>query len=159
MNRRTALKQFFVLAGGIWIASSCDFSAEAPSIALKQIKLTKADEELLAELLETIIPKTDSPGAKDLKLHLFVMKMVDDCESPENQEAFLKGLKAVPKPQNNPQTELMSYLEGLPKDDVFLRILKRRGIQGYKNSEYVMKNKLIYELVPGRYDGAFKIKA
>jgi hypothetical protein len=48
-------------------------------------------------------------------------------------------------------------LKALPQDDVFFNILKRRTIQGYKNSEYVMKNKLVYELVPGRYNGAFKI--
>lgn len=39
----------------------------------------------------------------------------------------------------------------------FFKILKRRTVQGYLNSEYVMKNKLIYELVPGRYDGAVKV--
>lgn len=159
MNRRTALKQFALLAGGMWISSSCDFRAEAPSIQLNQVKLNKSDEDLLAELVEALIPKTDSPGAKELNLHLFVMKMLDDCTSSEDQEAFLAGLKQAEKYKGKSADEIRAYLKSLPKDDVFFNILKSRCIQGYKNSEYVMKNKLIYELVPGRYNGALKIKA
>jgi len=37
--------------------------------------------------------------------------------------------------------------------------VKRRVIQGYLNSEYIMKNKLKYELIPGRYLGAVKLEA
>ena len=159
MDRRTALKQMFIIAGGMMIATSCDFSSQAPSIQLKHVKLDADDELLLSELVETIIPQTDTPGAKELKLHLFVMKMLDDCTSPEDQDKFLKGLKAAEKVKGKPRKEQLSYLKGLPAEDVFATILKRRTIQGYKNSEYVMKNKLIYELVPARYNGAVKMDA
>lgn len=159
MNRRTALKQMFIMAGGIMIATSCDFSSKAPSIQLNQIKLNHDDELFLAELVEAIIPQTDSPGAKELNLHLFVMKMLDDCTSPEDQKKFLDGLKAAHQVKGKPLAEQQAYLTSLDKDDTFFNILKRRTIQGYKNSEYVMKNKLVYELVPGRYNGAFKIEA
>ncbi len=159
MNRRTALKQMFIMAGGIMIATSCDFSSKAPSIQLNQIKLNHDDEVFLAELVEAIIPQTDSPGAKELNLHLFVMKMLDDCTSPEDQKKFLDGLKAAHQVKGKPLEEQQAYLKSLDKEDAFFNILKRRTIQGYKNSEYVMKNKLVYELVPGRYNGAYKIEA
>lgn len=159
MNRRTALKQMFIMAGGIMIATSCDFSSKAPSIQLNQIKLNHDDEIFLAELVEAIIPQTDSPGAKELNLHLFVMKMLDDCTSPEDQKKFLDGLKAAQQVKGKPLAEQQAYLNSLDKEDAFFNILKRRTIQGYKNSEYVMKNKLVYELVPGRYNGAYKIEA
>lgn len=159
MNRRTALKQMFIMAGGIMIATSCDFSSKAPSIQLNQIKLNHDDEIFLAELVEAIIPQTDSPGAKELNLHLFVMKMLDDCTSPEDQKKFLDGLKAAHQVKGKPLAEQQAYLNSLDKEDAFFNILKRRTIQGYKNSEYVMKNKLVYELVPGRYNGAYKIEA
>ncbi len=157
MDRRTALKQMFIIAGGMMIATSCDFSSKAPSIQLNNVKLDSDDELFLSELVETIIPKTDSSGAKDLNLHLFVMKMLDDCTSPEDQKKFLEGLKTAEKIKGKSAAEQIAYLKALPQDDVFFNILKRRTIQGYKNSEYVMKNKLVYELVPGRYNGAFKI--
>jgi hypothetical protein len=157
MGRRTALKQMFIIAGGMMIATSCDFSSKATSIQLNNVKLDSDDELFLSELVETIIPKTDSSGGKDLNLHLFVMKMLDDCTSPEDQKKFLEGLKTAEKIKGKSAAEQIAYLKALPQDDVFFNILKRRTIQGYKNSEYVMKNKLVYELVPGRYNGAFKI--
>lgn len=159
MNRRTAIKQLFIVAGGLVIATSCSNDSSSASIALANVKFNASDEELLAQLVEGMIPKTDSPGGRDLNLHLFVMKMVDDCHSKEDQEAFVKGLKAAVKVNGKGDEAVVSYLVGLPEDDAFRRILKRRAIQGYLNSEYVMKNKLIYELVPGRYDGAVKVEA
>lgn len=159
MNRRTAIKQLFVVAGGMLIATSCDSGPQATSITLNHIKLNKEDEDLLAELTEAILPKTDSPGAKDLNLHLFVMKMIDDCANPEDQASFLQGLQQAAKSNAKNQQDWQSYLAALPAEDAFVSILKRRTIQGYLNSEYVMKNKLIYELVPSRYNGAVKINA
>lgn len=159
MNRRKAIQHLFVFAGGIMIASSCSTSVDKTSIALHTIQLTAADEKLLAELVEAILPETDSSGGKTLKLHLFVMKMVDDCHSPDEQTKFLDGLKLAKKLHGKSTAEISGYLSSLAADDVFFSILKRRTIQGYMNSEYVMKNKIIYELIPGRYNGAFKINA
>lgn len=158
MNRRTAIKQFFILSGGIWLAASCSGNAQSTSIVLNQIKLNAKDEALLASLVDTLIPMTDSPGGKDLNLHLFVMKMVDDCHPQVEQEAFIAGLQAVHKMNKTSESDLLAYLQKLAADDVFLSVLKRRTIQGYLNSSYVMKNKLIYELVPGHYDGAVKVQ-
>ncbi|MCY4778422.1 gluconate 2-dehydrogenase subunit 3 family protein [Sphingobacterium sp. UT-1RO-CII-1] len=157
MNRRTAIKQLFIVAGGIVIASSCSTDSNSASIQLNQIKLKASDELLLSNLVEAIIPETDSPGGKTMNLHLFVMKMLDDCYSEADQQAFLQGLEKAHK--NLKVGNEVTYLSALPEDDVFKNILKRRTIQGYLNSEYVMKNKLVYELVPARYDGAVKIEA
>ncbi|MCA5004303.1 gluconate 2-dehydrogenase subunit 3 family protein [Sphingobacterium bovistauri] len=159
MKRRTAIKQLFILAGGIAIATACDSGRNKASIALSNVDFTKDDEELLAQLVESIIPETDSPGARSLKLHLFVMKMVDDCHSSEDQQAFIEGLKKSKTIKGKPLAEVQNYLTSLEKEDKFLDILKRRTLMGYQNSEYVMKNKVIYELVPGRYDGAVKISS
>lgn len=157
MNRRKAIRQLFVIAGGMMIATSCLTDSNSASIELKHIKLSAEDEELLKHLAEAIIPQTDSPGAANLNLHLFVMKMVDDCHSPEDQEIFIKGLENLKPKKIKSLKDAQTYLKSWAADDTFLPIVKRRTIQGYLNSEYVMKNKLIYELVPARYDGAVKI--
>lgn len=47
----------------------------------------------MAELCETILPATDTPGAKDLSAHLFVLKMIDDCYKKDHQQQFSNGLK------------------------------------------------------------------
>lgn len=157
MKRRTAIKQLFILAGGIVIATSCTGDRKKSTIALSKVEFTKDQEDLLGDFVEVIIPETDSPGAKSLNLHLFVMKMVDDCHSPEEQEKFVSGLTKSKHLKGKSADEIKAYFESLPKDDTFFTILKRRTIMGYQNSEYVMKNKVIYELVPGRYDGAVKV--
>ena len=139
------------------IATACDFNPEKATIELHNVDFSLKDEELLAILVEGIIPKTDTPGAKDLNLQLFVMKMVDDCESPEQQKLFLAGLKNAHQSTLDSADAALAYLEGLPNEDVFLTILKARTVQGYLNSEYVMTEQIKYELVPGRYNGAVKI--
>src|SRR5690606_18066954 len=52
------------------------------------------EEALLEALVETLIPATDTPGGRELLLHLFVLKMVGDCHGPEDQQAFSEGLGA-----------------------------------------------------------------
>lgn len=165
MNRRTLVKQLFIIAGGIAILPSCLREQGGASIVLQNIKLSSSDEDFLAKLAEIVIPKTDSPGGLELNLHLFVMKMVDDCESPENQQHFLKGL-AIMKERLDLSTldQTLSSLTALEKEKegdeaTFFKIFKNRTIQGYLNSEYVMKNKLIYKLIPGPYEPAVKLKA
>jgi len=159
MNRRTAIRHLFIAAGGIMIATSCDLTGKKASIELSNIDVSRDDEDVLSNVVEAIIPKTDSPGAKELNLHLFVLKMVDDCHSEEDQQRFLEGLKKAKSLKGKSVDEVMDYVKNLPSDDAFLALVKRRTIQGYLNSEYVMKNKLVYELVPGRYNGAVKIEA
>jgi len=159
MNRRNAIRQLFVVAGGMAIATSCSSDRRKASIALQNVRFSADDEDLLKQLAEAVIPETDSPGATSLNLHLFVMKMVDDCHSEDDQALFVKGLADAEQVAGKTQAETLTYLQNLPVSDPFLGILKRRAIQGYLNSEYVMKNKLIYEIAPGRYYGAAKVNA
>lgn len=155
MNRRTAVKNLFIIAGGLALLPSCLREEGGASIVLNRLKVTSAQEELLADLVEALIPETDSPGAKTLNLHLFVLKMVDDCHSPEEQKLFMEGLKKLREEEKD--FVIFWENESGAKGSDFAKIVKRRSIQGYLNSEYVMTNKLIYELVPGRYNGALKI--
>ncbi|MDH5825221.1 gluconate 2-dehydrogenase subunit 3 family protein [Sphingobacterium faecium] len=165
MNRRTLVKQLFIIAGGIALLPSCLREQGGASIVLQNIKIAAADEDFLAKLSDILIPKTDSPGGRELNLHLFVMKMVDDCESPEKQQGFVKGMQVL-KDQYESFTpeQILSAITVLEKekerDEVtFFKIFKSRAIQGYLNSEYVMTNKLIYKLIPGPYQAAVKLKA
>jgi len=160
MNRRTAIKQFFIFAGGLTILSSC-LNDGGASIVLNKLKLSAEDEQFLADLVDVLIPKTDTPGGKELNLHLFVIKMVDDCESSENQEKFVSGFNKLRKQlnlANGKETESkLANLTDKTDEKTFFEIFKSRAIQGYLNSEYVMKNKVIYQLIPGPYNGAVKI--
>src|SRR5690606_41883373 len=93
MQRRTALKQLFFIAGGIVLFPSCWGRANKASIALRKLHINAEQENLLAEIVESIIPETDSPGGRTLHLHLFVLKMIDDCHGEEDQQIFVQGIK------------------------------------------------------------------
>jgi len=175
MNRREAIASLALLAGGIWITKSCAPAAGEASIVLQNYSLSKADEELLAMLVRSIMP-LDGTEPDDIKnLHLFVMKMVDDCHSAEEQKQFVDGLKSLKnggwetkdlgkaKPFSDAtEAERMALVGDLNRADdavlkSFFEITKRRTIQGYTNSEYLMKGRGTYELIPGRYNGYAKV--
>jgi hypothetical protein len=158
-----------IIAGGIAILPSCSQESGGASIQLNNLDIGQKQEDLLAEIAETIIPKTSSPGAKDLKLHLFVLKMVDDCHNKYDQKIFTDGLNTIDQLSKKrfsksfkeaslaQRTQLLQFLESdkEAKNDVqgFYAITKRRTVQGFLNSKYVMKDLKQYELIPGRYNG------
>ena len=173
MERRFAIKQILIMAGGLALLPSCLRESGKSSILLKNIDVDLDQEMLLAEIVETIIPKTSTPGGKELKLHLFALKMLDDCHEEAEQRTFFKGLsyfqEHTEKQFGSPYSKLASAEreqalltmenENTPSDgQVFFTILKRRTIEGYLNSQYVMTNLLKWELVPGRYNGYHPVK-
>lgn len=167
MNRREAVRTFLYIVGGTLVIPGCFRQSGKVSIDLKHFSITEDDEQLLAELIETLIPATDTPGGKELLLHLFVLKMIDDCHGPEEQKQFTKGLLAFSTLSNKElgskfgEADVSNRIRVLNKisesmnEDMrqFFSITKRRAIQGYLNSQYVMTNLVKYELVPSRYNG------
>lgn len=91
MKRRTAIRNVILVSAGAALLYSCQDKA---TTVLKHIPLTGSEEDLLAELTETILPKTDFIGAKELQASNFVLVMADDCLGPDDQAKFSKGLKA-----------------------------------------------------------------
>src|SRR3954471_20396397 len=94
ITRRDAIRNCFILSVSAAIIPSCLQEKTKPLVALKNIDLDGNQQKLIAELCETIIPKTDTPGAKETATDLFVLKMLDDCTTKDDQETFVKGLKS-----------------------------------------------------------------
>lgn len=173
MKRRSAIKNLIIFAGGIYLLPSCAGDGKS-SIELKNLDILTSEEALLAEVAETMIPQTaDAPGAKELNLHLFTLKMVDDCHKKEEQKAFKTGLASLNKisldkygkPFNQLDTASRTeFIETTMKEGAedaslksFFTITKRRVIQGFSQSKFVMTDMKQYELVPGRYNGFFPV--
>lgn len=162
------------MAGGLALLPSCLKEAGKSSIALKNIAISLDQENLLADIAETIIPRTQTPGAKELKLQLYVLKMLDDCHDKADQDKFIMGLdqfkdlvydqysKSFSKLSVTQQKRILTDLEKSSKTaemGAFYKIMKDRTIDGYLNSKYVMTKLIIWELVPGRYNGYFPVKS
>ena len=174
ITRRTAVKQLLIISGGVVIFPSCVHQEDKTSILLKNLDLNAGHEKLMAEIAETIIPKTDTPGAKEIATHIYTLKMLDDCTEKEKQDAFVKGLNEIneisKKKFNNkfidctvPQRrDILTDIEaknGYSKDvQSFYGMMKHFTIQGYITSKYVGTNLVVYELVPGRFHGSFPIQ-
>lgn len=171
--RRTAIRNLLIIAGGAMVLPACFRESGKLTIKLNNFTITTENEALLEMLCETLVPETDSPGAKSLKLHLFVLKMVDDCYKKEDQQIFVKGMeqfadfakeKAGKSFSDASVLEREALLKSIQLDkeedkaiQKFYKITKSKTIQGYLNSEYVMTNLVKYELVPGRYNGYFPV--
>lgn len=173
MKRRAAIKSLFIIAGGIAILPSCSGEAGKASIQLNNLDINAKQEDLLAEITETILPKTETFGSKELNLHLFVLKMVDDCHNKADRDSFVKGLdridilakekfsKEFTVLSAQQRTQLLQYIASSEKEtdeQRFYDITKKRTIQGFLNSQYVMKDLKQYELIPGRYNGYAKVE-
>src|ERR1700733_4567392 len=91
MDRRTVIKNLALVIGGATLLPSC-LKGSGNYIPLKHINITADQEKLVSDICETIIPKTDVPGSRDLNLHVFVLKMLDDCYKKEDQQAIMKGM-------------------------------------------------------------------
>ena len=82
MNRRTAIRNVVIVSAGAGLLPAC-MQENKNSIPLKNISVSASYQDMLAELCESIIPKTKNfIGAKELKAHEFVLTMIDDCASP-----------------------------------------------------------------------------
>ena len=173
MQRRIALKKLLLIAGGTMLLPSCVQQDKKVSIPLNNLKLSSEQEELLEQITETIIPATDTAGAKELGTYHFVLTMVDDCSEKEQQENFMKGLDEVnelsKEKYNNAfikctpqqQLELLTRIDKKEFDgkvNEFLKMTKGLTIRGYTNSNYVMSNLLVYEIAPARFYGSFPVK-
>jgi hypothetical protein len=172
MQRRTALKSVALSIGSVITLPSWANTWNAQTLQNQHFNLSFSQETLLAEIVETIIPKTDTPGAKDLGINKFVEKMVADCYDKKAQGVFAQGLISVEniakKDYSKPFVEcddkqklavLNSMSDSSNNDDKdFVKLVKNITIQGYLNSEYVMTNLRIFEFVPGHYHGCVPVK-
>jgi len=165
MNRRTAIRNAVVISAGAGFFPSC-FQQEKSSIPLKNFSLTRSQEQMIEGLTEAIIPKTkDFIGAKDLKSHEFVLIMVDDCLSPEDQQRFKNGLKAFDKLSHDKFGQLFTSFtakqkqqllmdienkKNIPEDALkFYETVKRYTVQSFTSSKEYMTGIRKYKMVPG----------
>ncbi len=171
MQRRTALKNVAATMGALVALPAWANGWNSQQIQ-KATLLNPAEDNLLAEVVETIIPTTDTPGSKELGVHRFVEKMVADCYDSKAQESFKIGSAALdtmsqqifkkPFVVGTPKQRIY-ILEGTelsddPAKKTFFGMVKSLTIQGYMSSEYVMTNLTHYEMIPGRFHGCVPVK-
>ncbi len=95
MNRRDAIGRVALLLGGTVIGAEFFLSGCKPGVASVQDLFDQDHVAFLNEVAETILPKTNTPGAKEAKVGQFMGVMVRDCYTPDDQDVFLDGIKKL----------------------------------------------------------------
>ena len=177
MNRRLAVRNFALLAATATLLPGCFSNTEGSKQAAPPkptAALSAGQQHLLAEVCETIIPKTSTPGAKDLGLHLYVLKMLHDCTPVKEQQLFVAGLQqldgAAQKQHGqafgaSTAAQRLALLQRIDQQPGsfsaelmgFYRIARQLTVDGYKGSKFFMTKEIVYELVPGRYNGYYPV--
>ena len=91
MNRRDLLKQIALLTGGVVIGGEV-FLSGCKTVAKSEAGFTAENIALLNEVGETIIPATNTPGAKAAQVGEFMKTFVTDCYTEREQKTFIKGI-------------------------------------------------------------------
>ncbi len=190
MNRRDVLKTsalflgYSVTAGAFaQIFTSCQNEPKAGAAG----GFFNAEQmELLGEITETILPKTTTPGAKELNIAQFIDKSATTVMSTEQQQDWATGLKKLdddckaktgksfvkcsPEERTNYLLEIDKTagayppsvwgitLVANPEPVGFFRHLKSMTLFGYFTSEEIYTKHLRYDPVPGAYIGCMPLE-
>lgn len=183
MNRREALSSVALLLGGTIVGAEVFLSGcvnENKKIGTAGLDFSPEDISFLDEVGDTIIPTTDSPGAKDAKIGEFMHTIVRDCYNKRDQDIFIAGmgkLNESSKTMNgkyfleSSPAERKNLLIALDKEQKdyttkkkpedpphYFRMIKELTIWGYFTSEPGATKALRYIAVPGKYEGCIPYK-
>ncbi len=187
MDRREAIKRTSLILGYAVstpvmaaMLKGCKAKAE---LNYKPVFFSEDQARLVGEIAETIIPKTDTPGAKDVGVPGFIDSMIREVYSKPDQESFIKGLMefdveaknqydhpfidctpeeqlAFVKAQNEKALSKSSggssegwWAAGGGSDKPFILKIKELTLLGFFTSEPGATKVLQYNQVPGPYKG------
>ncbi len=169
MNRRDALKSFALMMGGTMVGANVLFTGCAPEDQIEGLEFEPKDIAFLDEIGESIIPATDTPGAKAVGIGNFMVMMVTETYNSEQQEIFVSGLNMIRKDfkdihdkdfMDGTQEERTAYLNDLnqkamkseDQEPKVIGMIKDLTVLGYFTSEIGATQQLRYVETPGRYD-------
>lgn len=180
MDRRELLKMIGLATGAAVLGGEFFLTGCKSSPSVGGPSFTPADIAFLDEVAETILPATNSPGAKEAKVGTFITVMVNDCYDAENQKIFHEGIgkldglskKTHGKPfmESTPEerTALLVTLDKEAKEyqkskkegdrDHYFTMMKQQTLLGFFTSKEGATQALRYVAVPGRYDGDLPYK-
>src|SRR5690606_24307887 len=147
---------------------------------IRPINYTLLEEKkgLIAELADTIIPRTHSPGAKDANVAVFIVEMVRRGISLQEARTFMRGLDAIETYCNShfrkgfvacgvderirvlrhfeandrwPDTGVLRKIRNKLEVRPFFSLLRELTVVGYCTSEVGCTQALVYDYIPEYY--------
>lgn len=177
MDRRGLLKMIAGATGVAMVGVPAYVLVRAP-VAQGDAGFTSEQVALLDEIAEAIIPRTDTPGAKDAEVGAFMARFVTDCYSPDDQAAFRAGLVDLDQRAGGsfmalPAADRLQLLTGLDRQAGeqarnawvaadgsgsgsgvhWFTMIKQLVLFSFFTSKVGATEVLRYDPVPGGYDG------
>jgi gluconate 2-dehydrogenase gamma chain len=192
MNRREVIQRASMILGyaitGPALTGILNGCKAAPEQTFVPQFFTNEQASLITALTEIIIPRTDTPGAIDAGVPMFIDRMLKEVYPKESQETFLKNLEAFDagarKAHGNAflgcsNNEQIAYFKkehdaalqnrasarssgwwnaGVNDSKPFILELKELTLLGFFTSEPGATQVLQYKQVPGPYKGCVPLK-
>ncbi len=186
MTRRHLLRQASLLTGGTLLAPAAltallQSCADTDRRAWQPTYFTPEEADFLTAYVDTLLPRTDTPGGLDVKVDVFIDRVLTATSAPGETESPVRdGIRAFEEevrtgggttfaaldaggrgalfaaaeersPRYNPQVWGTAVGEEPPID--FYRSLKSMALWAYLSSEEIGTEVLNYDPVPGGFDG------
>lgn len=177
MDRRELLKMIVAATGAAMVGLPALASGKLPAAAAG-VPFTDAEIATLDEIAETILPRTQTPGAKDAATGAFMARFVTDCYTARQQATFRAGLADIDKRAGgsfvalapDARSTLLRTLDAEARKRAVevsetgtgetakavphpFTMIKQLAIFGFFTSKPGATEVLHYVAVPGRYDG------
>jgi hypothetical protein len=169
MQRRELLRRAAWLLGGavsapaaLAILQGCSAREPGGAAAATLKLLTPAQLELVAEIAEIMIPRTETSGARDAGVPAFIDEVLAAVYVTADQERFIAGLEEFEKPfQAQPAAErpafvkqsLESALEANASPKAFILTVRELTLLGYFSSKVGILDNMEYVPVPAAFHG------
>lgn len=182
IDRREALRKTALLMGAAVSASALTGILQGckatPELTYTPQFFTEDQARIVMEVAEIIIPKTDTPGAKDAGVPGFIDLMLKDCYKKEDQDRFIAGLTAFDteaktaygdsfiycKPEQQVELVTKTHAAALAEAKEnreakrpFILMAKELTLLGFFTSEPGATQVLQYVAVPGSYKGCIPL--
>ena len=188
MERREALKKTVMAAGSAALAptllSLLKSCKGQPRLAWSPVFLSEPQAKFISTFVDTLLPRTDTPGALDMKVDIFLDKVYANLYTESAQAMVVSGIdefNAICNEQfgedfadlnDHERAEILKQQErsspkfngrvwgtavGHQQPVGFYRTLKSQALWAYFSSEEIGKNILSYDPVPGAYLGCIPL--
>jgi gluconate 2-dehydrogenase gamma chain len=192
MNRREAIQRTALVLGytitGSALTGVLNGCKASPELNFQPVFFTNDQGSLISEVAEIILPKTTTPGAKDVGVPGFIDSMLKSVYTKEEQDAFVTGLtefdadaeksfgskfidcspdeqKAHFKKHHDAAISQNSgggssgwWNTGSGNDKPFVLKMKELTLLGFFSSEPGATQVLQYNQVPGPYQGCVPLE-
>ena len=184
MNRRSVLQAISYLAGAavvspsvLGLLSGC--APDTPELGWTPAYFDEEEARFLSSYVDTLLPRTDTPGGLDVGVDRFIDKVMAATAAPDEDNPMRVGIKEFDgsartqfgkvfwELEQGQREQIFSESEKSPRYQPavwgtavgeqppigFYRSLKSMALWGYLSSERIGTEVLNYDPIPGGYDG------